>query len=257
MVLYLALPLPAGRLTPTSLRRRETMESRKSRDYVGVRFFSRTLVKYELLLAQICRLVIPLIFIKVYKISKMLEVLSKPWPWYIAGPLIGLIVPLLLILGNKSFGISSSLRHICAACFPANISFFKYDWRKEAWNLFFVTGVLLGGIVSVTLLSSPDPVTLNENLKTELTQYGVTDYSNLVPTQLFNFQSLATVKGFLLMVVGGFLVGFGTRYAGGCTSGHAIFGISNLQWPSLIATCCFMIGGILMANFILPLILSL
>lgn len=187
----------------------------------------------------------------------MLEVLSKPWPWYIAGPLIGLIVPLLLILGNKSFGISSSLRHICAACFPANISFFKYDWRKEAWNLFFVTGVLLGGIVSVTLLSSPDPVALNESLKTELTQYGVTDYSNLVPTQLFNFQSLVTIKGFLLMVVGGFLVGFGTRYAGGCTSGHAIFGISNLQWPSFIATCCFMIGGILMANFILPLILSL
>ena len=187
----------------------------------------------------------------------MLEVLSKPWPWYIAGPLIGLIVPLLLVIGNKSFGISSSLRHICAACFPANISFFKYDWRREAWNLFFVTGVLLGGIVSVTLLSSPDPVTLNENLKTELGQYGVTDYTNLVPTQLFNFHSLVTLKGFLLIVVGGFLVGFGTRYAGGCTSGHAIFGISNLQWPSIIATCCFMIGGILMANFILPFILSL
>ena len=187
----------------------------------------------------------------------MLEVLSKPWPWYVAGPLIGLIVPLLLVIGNKSFGISSSLRHICAACFPANISFFKYDWRREAWNLFFVTGVLLGGIVSVTLLSSPDPVTLNENLKTELVQYGVTDYTNLVPTQLFNFHSLVTLKGFLLMVVGGFLVGFGTRYSGGCTSGHAIFGISNLQWPSIIATCCFMIGGILMANFILPFILSL
>lgn len=187
----------------------------------------------------------------------MPEILTKPWPWYIAGPLIGLIIPLLLILGNKSFGISSSLRHICAACFPANVSFFKYNWKREVWNLFFVTGVLLGGVVAATLLNSNEPVAISENLKTELAQYGVTDYSNLVPTQLFNTQTLFTIKGFILMIVGGFLVGFGTRYAGGCTSGHSIMGISNLQLPSLIATCCFMIGGVLMANFLLPLILSL
>jgi uncharacterized membrane protein YedE/YeeE len=187
----------------------------------------------------------------------MLELISKPWPWYVAGPLMGLIVPFLLIAGNKSFGISSSLRHICAACFPANISFFKYDWKREAWNLFFVTGVLLGGVITATLLKSNEPVSVSENLKTELLQYGVTNYSNLVPLELFNFQNLFSLQGFFLIVVGGFLVGFGTRYGGGCTSGHAIMGISNLQWPSIIATCCFMVGGIIMANFILPFILSL
>lgn len=186
----------------------------------------------------------------------MKEILFKPWPWYVAGPLIGIIVPLLLFIGNKSFGISSSLRHICAACIPANISFFKYDWKREAWNLFFVGGILIGGAISGYYLGPSEPV-VDENLRAELQTYGVTDVSSLVPVQLFNFQSLLTLKGFMLIVVGGFFVGFGTRYGGGCTSGHAIMGISNLQVPSIITTCCFMLGGIVMANFILPYILSL
>lgn len=187
----------------------------------------------------------------------MLDIIKEPWSWYIAGPLIGLTVPALLILGNKSFGISSSLRHICAACIPANVSFFKYDWKKESWNLFFVLGIFFGGMIAAHLLMIPGEITVNPNLKAELATYGITDYSNLVPTQLMNFESLLTLKGFILMVVGGFLVGFGTRYAGGCTSGHAIMGLSNLQWPSLVATICFMVGGFLMANVILPIILSL
>jgi hypothetical protein len=187
----------------------------------------------------------------------MLEAIQKPWPWYIAGPLIGLMVPLLLLLGNKTFGISSSLRHICAACFPANISFFKYNWKKEAWNLFFVGGILIGGFIAANLLANPDPMQINPKLVTELQQYGVNNYNGLVPVELFNWQQLLTAKGLILMVAGGFLVGFGTRYAGGCTSGHAIMGLSNLQWPSLVATCCFMAGGFLMANVFLPLILSL
>ena len=187
----------------------------------------------------------------------MLEVLKQPWPWYISGPLIGLTVPLLLILGNKSFGISSSLRHVCAACVPANISFFQYNWKKEAWNLFFVAGILIGGFLVSKFLANPNPVVVNPKLAAELAAYGITDYNGLVPTQLFNWQSLLSIKGFVMMVLGGFLVGFGTRYAGGCTSGHAIMGLSTLQWPSLVATCCFMIGGFIMANFILPFILSL
>lgn len=189
--------------------------------------------------------------------SAILEVLQKPWPWWVAGPFIGLTVPALLILGNKSFGISSSLRHICASCLPANIKFFKYDWKKEVWNLFFVAGILGGGIVAATLLGDNEPLQINENLRIELEGYGITDVSSLVPTEIFNFNNLLTLQGFLMMVVGGFLVGFGTRYAGGCTSGHAIMGLSNLQMPSLIATCCFMAGGFIMANFILPYILSL
>ncbi|ASE60362.1 YeeE/YedE family protein [Chryseobacterium indologenes] len=187
----------------------------------------------------------------------MLEIIKEPWPWYIAGPLIGLTVPALLIMGNKSFGISSALRHACAACVPANIDFFKYDWQKEAWNLFFVLGIFIGGIITANFLMNPSEIIVNPELKAELTGYGITDYSNLVPKQLMNFENLFTIRGFIMMVIGGFLVGFGTRYAGGCTSGHAIMGLSNLQWPSLVATISFMIGGFLMANFILPLILSL
>ncbi|MEG0915757.1 MAG: YeeE/YedE thiosulfate transporter family protein, partial [Myroides sp.] len=178
-------------------------------------------------------------------------------PWYIAGPLIGLTVPVLLILGNKSFGISSSLRHICASCIPANIPFFQYDWKKEVWNLFFVFGILLGGTIALNLLSNPNPINVHPKLAEELTEYGITNYNNLIPLDIMNWQSLLTLKGFLIMVFGGFLVGFGTRYAGGCTSGHAIMGLSNLQLPSLIATISFMIGGFIMANLILPLILSL
>ncbi|BFO67030.1 YeeE/YedE family protein [Chryseobacterium sp. S0630] len=187
----------------------------------------------------------------------MLEIIKEPWPWYVAGPLIGLTVPALLIMGNKSFGISSSLRHICAACIPANVNFFKYNWKKEAWNLFFVLGIFFGGMIAAHLLVNPNDITVNPDLKAELAGYGITDYSNLVPLELMNFESLLTLRGFIMMVVGGFLVGFGTRYAGGCTSGHAIMGLSNLQWPSLVATVCFMIGGFLMANMILPIILSL
>jgi uncharacterized membrane protein YedE/YeeE len=187
----------------------------------------------------------------------ILEMLKEPWPWYIAGPLIGLTVPVLLIIGNKSFGISSSLRHVCAACLPANIPFFKYEWKKEAWNLFFVSGIFLGGVIAASLLANPNPVDVNPKLVTELAQYGITDYSSLIPEQILNWSALFTLKGFLMMVVGGFMIGFGTRYAGGCTSGHAIMGLSTLQWPSLVATCCFMLGGFIMANFILPFILAL
>lgn len=187
----------------------------------------------------------------------MLKLLQQPWPWYIAGPLIGLTVPLLLIMGNKTLGIGSSLRHICAACIPANISFFQYDWKKESWNLFFVAGILLGGIVVHVMLQNPEPVAVNPALKTELATYGITNYSNLVPVDILNWNALFTFKGFLLMVVGGFLVGFGTRYAGGCTSGHTIMGLSTLQLSSLIATIAFMAGGFIMANLILPHILSL
>jgi uncharacterized protein len=187
----------------------------------------------------------------------MLDFLKQPWPWYIAGPLIGLTVPALLLLGNKSFGISSSLRHVCAACIPAKIPFFQYDWKKEIWNLFFVVGILAGGIIAAQLLANPEPIQVNPKLSAELATYGVTNYSGIVPKDLFAWSELLTARGIFMMVIGGFLVGFGTRYAGGCTSGHAIMGLSNLQWPSLVATCCFMAGGFIMANLIMPYILKL
>ena len=185
-----------------------------------------------------------------------MDLVKQPWPWYVVGPLIGLFVPALLILGNKKFGVSSSLRHICAACLPLNKPFFKYDWKKEAWNLFFVAGIILGGFVAAQFLSVVQPMNLNPSLMTELNTYGISNFNYLLPPELFNWQALATIKGVVLIVVGGFLVGFGTRYAGGCTSGHSIMGLSNLQWPSLVATMCFMAGGIVMANFVLPYILK-
>ena len=187
----------------------------------------------------------------------MLQFLTQPWPWYIAGAIIGLIVPALLILGNKHFGISANLRHACAACFPSNIPFFKYDWKKEVWNLFFVAGILIGGFIAAMFLANPTPVQVHPALAAELKSYGIDDYSKLLPSEIFSWESLVSLRGFIVLVGGGFLVGFGTRYAGGCTSGHAIMGLSNLQLPSLIATISFMIGGFIMANLILPFILQL
>lgn len=184
--------------------------------------------------------------------EQFIEWISQPWPWYVAGPLIGLTVPVLLILGNKTFGISSSLRHACAACIPANIPFFTYNWRKEMWNIMFVFGVLLGGGIAGFFLSNPDAIVIAESTQADLAELGITDFSALMPAEIFNWSNLFSLKGLFFFVIGGFLVGFGTRYAGGCTSGHAIMGISNLQLPSLIATVAFMLGGFAMTHLLLP-----
>jgi hypothetical protein len=186
-----------------------------------------------------------------------IELLKQPWHWSYSGVLVGLTVPLLLILGNKHFGISANLRHVCAACMPANIPFFKYDWKKEIWNLFFIAGVVLGAFLAAQFLNDPNDVVIAPALASGLSESGITDYSNLVPSQLFNWENLFTLKGLFFFVVGGFLVGFGTRYAGGCTSGHAISGLANLQMPSLIATIAFMIGGFISANLLVPILLKL
>jgi uncharacterized membrane protein YedE/YeeE len=186
-----------------------------------------------------------------------MEILYKSWPWYVAGPIIGLIVPLLLLLGNKKLGISSTLRQICAACVPANIPFFKYDWKKDSWNLFFAAGILIGGFLGGYVFANPNRVAISESTQEYLQSFGITDFTGLMPVEIFNWHSLFTLKGFLLMVAGGFMVGFGTRYARGCTSGHGILGMSALQWPSLIATICFFLGGILFSHLVLPFVLGL
>ncbi|WOK08506.1 YeeE/YedE thiosulfate transporter family protein [Imperialibacter roseus] len=182
----------------------------------------------------------------------LFEIILQPWPWYVAGALIGLTVPTLLLLGNKHFGVSSSLRHICAACAPASIPFFQYNWKKESWNLFFVGGVLLGGLVASVWLSNPQPIQVAPATVADLKSLNITVDNNLMPASIFTIDNLLTLKGLFFFVIGGFMVGFGTRYGGGCTSGHAIMGLSNLQWPSLVATCCFMVGGFAMVHLVFP-----
>ncbi len=186
-----------------------------------------------------------------------MNILLQPWPWYVAGPLIGLMVPLLLLVGNKAFGISSTLRHICAACIPTKAKFFNYDWKAEKWNLIFALGMVIGGLIAGYFLRNPNPIELSESAIESMNKMGVKNYSGFIPSDVFNFSQLLTLRGFILMIVGGFMIGFGTRYAGGCTSGHAIMGLSNLQFPSLVATCCFFGGGVIMTWFILPYIMNL
>lgn len=186
-----------------------------------------------------------------------MELLHRPWPWYIAGTIIGLTVPVLLLVGNKSLGISSTLRQICAACIPAGIPFLQYDWKKDSWNLFFVGGIVIGGFLGAVVFRNPEAVAIAPETIDMLERQGVTFDKDLIPAELFSWQSLQSLKGFLIIVVGGFMVGFGTRYAQGCTSGHGIMGLASLQWPSLVATVSFFVGGIIVSHWVLPYILSL
>lgn len=183
--------------------------------------------------------------------------LTAPWPWYVAGPLIGLFVPLLLVLTGKALGVSSSLKHTCAAAVPTEARYFNYDWKGSGlWNLIFVAGILLGGVLAVQVLGGGGPTGMSAATKADLQGLGLSDFSGLVPPELFGWSSLTTVPGIIVLVVGGFLVGFGARYAGGCTSGHGITGMATFQLPSLIAVIGFFVGGLFTTHVVLPLLLG-
>ena len=166
------------------------------------------------------------------------------------------MVPLLFFLTGKAFGVSSSLRHACAAVLPSKMEYLNYDWRaKGLWNLVFVLGILIGGFIGGSIFANPNPIALSESTVSDLSVLGISNFDGLVPAEIFSFSNLLTLPGFIIMVVGGFLVGFGARYAGGCTSGHAITGLSNFQKASLFATVGFFIGGLIVTYFIYPILL--
>lgn len=177
--------------------------------------------------------------------------LNDTWPWYISGPLIALVA-LLLLFGGKIFGVSSNFRHLCSALGAGKVSnFFKYDWKRNIWNLIFLFGTILGGFIGHFAFGKTDSIPLKSKTLARLESINVST-TGFVPDSIFSWDALFSINGFLVLSIGGFLVGFGTRYAGGCTSGHAISGLANLQWRSLVAVVGFFIGGLISTHFILP-----
>jgi len=189
--------------------------------------------------------------------NDVLDWISQPWPWFVAGPMISLVMLSLLLFGD-SFGISSNLRTVCSILGGGkNCDYFDFDWKGQLWNLVFAGGLVLGGYIAHHFLSSPDDMQLSVETVKELQSFGLENPgSSLVPESIFSWESLLTLRGFVMLVIGGFLVGFGTRYAGGCTSGHAISGLSDLQLPSLIAVIGFFIGGLFVTYLLLPYLLT-
>lgn len=184
-----------------------------------------------------------------------MELLTRPWPWYVAGPIIGLTVPLVYLYAGRKWGISSTFRDVCAATLPSGIEYFQYSWRRlGAWRLVMALGLIVGGLVAG--LTRTTDVAISTSTRDDLAALGITDFSGLVPAELFSWTSLGTVPGLILIVGGGFLVGFGTRYANGCTSGHAITGLSSLRLVSLVAVLGFFAGGLIATHVLLPLILG-
>lgn len=188
----------------------------------------------------------------------MIEFISQPWPWYVAGPLIALVMFSLLYFGN-SFGVSSNLATMCSIAGAGRFAeFFRFDWKGRSWNLVFVIGALIGGFLASSYLMSTPGVELAAATVVELQKLGIENAGQeYIPSVIFSWSTLFSLKGLIILVVGGFLVGFGARYAGGCTSGHAISGISDLQIPSVIAVVGFFIGGLIMTFWLLPIIMNL
>ena len=185
----------------------------------------------------------------------MIETISQPWPWYVAGPLIAMVMALLIYFG-KQFGVSNNLRTGCAILGAGKFSeFFIFNWKDQIWNLIFILGAVIGGFIAANFLTTSTVIDLNPNTVSALQEIGITNAGQTyLPEGIFGVNALSSIKGILVLLVGGFFVGFGTGYAGGCTSGHAISGLSNLQIPSLIAVIGFFIGGLIMTHFLIPII---
>jgi len=184
----------------------------------------------------------------------LIEFISNPWPWFVSGPMIAIVMFLMLWTG-ENFGVSSTLRTICSMSGASKHSnYFDFDWKSQTWNIIFIFGSIIGGFLASTYIQNPEPLLINNDTINDLAALGINFNGEIIPNEIFNWESLLTVKGFFIIIIGGFLVGFGARWAGGCTSGHAISGLSNLQIPSLIAVVGFFIGGLIMTFLFFPLI---
>jgi uncharacterized membrane protein YedE/YeeE len=184
----------------------------------------------------------------------MREFITQTWSWWFSGTMIAAIMFFLLYFG-QSFGFSANLRTICSAAgLGKKTKFFDFNWKAQTWNLVFLVGSIVGGFIAKQFLSSDIGVAISPATIDDLSKLGIAAPVSLQPAELFSLDAILSIKGFLVLAVGGLLVGFGSRYAGGCTSGHAISGLSDLQVPSIIAVVGFFIGGLIMTFFILPLI---
>jgi hypothetical protein len=187
--------------------------------------------------------------------TELTQWLHAPWPWYVAGPLIGLMVPLMLFIGNRSFGISNNLRHLCAITQPqtVDVDFFKYNWKEHMWSLMFVIGTALGGYLAGVVFANPEPIALSPAARDMFLSWGflLPKTGEFVPGELFH----ASVRNYTFLFACGVMVGFGTRYAGGCTSGHAITGLASMQLSSLYAVLGIFGGGLLASWFLVPYLL--
>ncbi|MCH4822802.1 YeeE/YedE family protein [Gramella lutea] len=184
-----------------------------------------------------------------------MEFILEPWPWYVAGPLIALIM-FLLIFQGRQFGMSSNLRTICTMCGADNkASFFDFNWKAQRWNLIVITGAAIGGFIAMNFLTADPAVAINPVTVQNLNNLGFQSSGEAyLPDELYSLEALTNLKSLAILIIGGILIGFGARWAGGCTSGHAISGLSNLQMPSLIAVIGFFIGGLVMIHLLFPLI---
>ena len=184
----------------------------------------------------------------------MREFITQTWSWWFSGTMIAAIMFFLLYFG-QSFGFSANLRTICAAAgLGKKTKFFDFNWKAQTWNLVFLVGAIVGGFIAEQFLSSASGVVISPATIYDLSKLGIAAPTSMQPAELFSLDAILSIKGFLVLAIGGLMVGFGSRYAGGCTSGHAISGLSDLQVPSLIAVIGFFIGGLIMTFFILPLI---
>ncbi len=188
----------------------------------------------------------------------LLEWIKQPWPWYVSGPLIAFVMLALTYFG-KGFGMSSNLRTLCTIGGADKFSdFFKFDWKNELWNLVVAQGAILGGFVAYFYLNDAQAINISEATKESLHNYGFSNPgASMVPSEFFSWEAVQDPKIIATLLVAGLFIGFGTRYAGGCTSGHAISGISNLQIASVVAVIGFFTGGLIMVHLIFPFLMPI